>query len=99
MHLLRSSKRVPGQIYGDAAVCAYLDSELAGCKPEHRETLKRLKASNQAVDLEMEADTVARLQHHADEIRRYQIEYDFVMPGILELIDALDGRGTIHLRP
>ncbi len=78
----KAAKRVPGQIYGDAAVRAYLDSEVARCKSEHRETMERLAAIDPAADPQMEAKTIALLEQHAAEIRKYQIEYNFVMPGI-----------------
>ena len=40
----KAAKRVLGQMYGDSGLHAYLDAELARCKPEHREVMERLAA-------------------------------------------------------
>lgn len=95
----KAAKRVLREMYGDEAMRAYLDSELANCKPEHRETTERLGALDTAADPNLETDTIALLEQHAAAIRKYQLEYNFVMPGIPELTEALHGRSDVRLRP
>jgi hypothetical protein len=94
----KAGKRVLVEMYGADAARAYLDSELANCKPEHRETTERLAALDPAADPSLEANTIALLEQHAAEIRKYQLEYNFVMPGIPELVKALRGRSSVRLR-
>ena len=86
-------------MHGDAAVRAYVDAELARCKPEHREVLERLAALDPSADQQIEAKTIALLEQHAPEIRKLQREKNFVMPGIPELAAALRGRSIVRLRP
>jgi hypothetical protein len=95
----KAAKRVLGQMYGDSAVRAYLDAELARCKPEHGETTERLVALDDTSDSQLGSKTVALLEHHAAKIRKLQRENNFVMPGIPELSDALSGRSNVQLRP
>jgi hypothetical protein len=95
----KASKRVLRQVYGYAGVRAYLDGELAHCKPEHREVIERLATLDETVDPELEGNTIAVLEQHAAEIRRLQKENNFVMPGIPELLETLRGRSDVRLRP
>ncbi len=93
----KAAKRVLGQMYGDAAVSAYLDVELAACKQEHFETTQRLAALDPAADPHTEANTIALLEEHAEEIRKVRRGNNFDMPGISELMYALRGRSTVRL--
>lgn len=95
----KAAKRVLRQMYGDKGVHVYLDGESLGCKPEHQEVLERLAALDEAADPNIEAETIALVEQHAAEIRKYQLQYNFVMPGIPELSDALQGRSDVRLRP
>lgn len=95
----KAARRVLGQMYGDARVRAYLDSELARCKSQHRDAMEHLAALDPAPDPDYEAKTISLLEQHAAEIRNYQLQYNFVMPGIRELSEALQGRSDIRLRP
>jgi hypothetical protein len=70
----KSAKHVLGQLYGNAGVSTYLDGERTNCKPEHREFMERLVALDPAPDPEREAKTIALLEEHAAEIRKFQIE-------------------------
>jgi hypothetical protein len=94
----KAAKRELAEMYGDSALRAYLDAELARCKPEHREAIGLLAALDHNSDPEMCAKTVALLEHHAAEIRKLQRENNFVMPGIRELSDVLCGRSNVQLR-
>ena len=95
----KAAKRAAREIYGAEHLRAFLDNEVAHCKPEHRETTERLAALDPAADPESEAKTIVLLEQHADEIRKYQREYKFEMPGIPELTDSLRGKSTVQLRP
>jgi hypothetical protein len=95
----KAAKRMLRQIYGDIGLRAYLDTELARCKPEHREVLQRLAVLDDTSDQKIEATTIALLEEHAAKIRKLQRENNFVMPGIPELSDALRGRSDVPLRP
>lgn len=47
----------------------------------------------------MGAKTIALLKEDAEQIRNYQREYNFVMPGIPELVEALHARSDVRLQP
>jgi len=93
----KAGERVARQMYGDEGARAYLDTELAGCKPEHREVLERLAALDETADPKIEAETIALLERRAAEIRKYQLQGNFVIPGIQELSEALRGRSDARL--
>jgi hypothetical protein len=95
----KAGKRVARVMYGDERARAYLDTELARCKPEHREVLERLAALDETADPKIEAETIALLEEHAAEIRKCQLQYNFMIPGIPELSEALRGRSDARLRP
>jgi hypothetical protein len=93
----KAAKRVLRQLYGDEGVRVYLDTELARCKLEHREVLEHLAALDETADPKIEAETITLLEQHAAEIRKCQLEYKFVIPGIPELSEALRGRSDARL--
>jgi hypothetical protein len=95
----RGAKRVLIHIYGDSSVRAYLKVELASCKLEHREVMERLATLDDTTDPELEAKTITLLEQHDAEIRKIQLENNFVMPGIPELSELLRGRSTVRLWP
>jgi len=95
----RAAKRVLGQMYGDSGLRAYIQAELASCKPEHRDVMDRLASLDATTDPQLEAKTISLLEEHAAEIRKIQTANSFVMPGIPELSDALLGRTDVQLRP
>lgn len=94
-----AAKRALRQRYSDEGARVYLDTELGHCTPEHRAVLERLAALDETPNPRIEAETVALLEQHAAEIRKYQFQYNFVIPGIPELIEALRGRSDVQLRP
>jgi hypothetical protein len=95
----KAAKRVLRQMYGNEGVRAYLDAELARCKPEHRDVMEHLAALEDTADPKIEEKAIALLEQHAVEIRKFQLQYNFVMSGIPELSEALRGRGDVRLRP
>jgi hypothetical protein len=95
----KAAKRMLGQMHGDGKTRAYLTAQLAACRPEHRETMERLAALDPATDPQTEAHTIVLLEQNAAEIRKLQRQYNFVMPGILEVIELLRDRCDICLKP
>ncbi len=95
----KAAKQTLRRIYGDSGLRDYLTGELASCKPEHREVMERLAALDDTADPQLEAKTIALLEQHAPAIRKYQLEYRFVMVGIPELAEALRGLSNVQLRP
>jgi hypothetical protein len=95
----KAAKRALRQMYGDEGLHVYLNTELVRCKEEHREVLERLAALDEIPGPKIEAETIALLEQHAAEIRDYQRQYNFVIPGIPELSETLRGRSNARLRP
>ncbi len=100
----RGAKRILEDLYGVAAAREYLAKELATCNPEHRAVLQRLAALDPTADPEMEKKTLQLLEQHAPAIRKYQADArarfpDYMMPGLLELTEAMSGKSNTHLLP
>lgn len=94
----KAGKRVLFEIHGAASARAYLEKELAHCKPEHRDVLVRLVALDPIADPESEHQTVRLLEEHAEEIRQHQVANNFTMVGVPELVQLLRGRSSVRLR-
>jgi hypothetical protein len=93
----KASKARPSSVVWRRSVRIYLETELARCKLEHREVLEHLAALDETADPKIEAETITLLEQHAAEIRKCQLEYKFVIPGIPELSEALRGRTDARL--
>jgi hypothetical protein len=97
----RGAKRVLEDLYGPATAREYVNREVAHCPPEHREVLQRLAVLDTADDPEMEKKTLRLLEQHAAAIRKFQADGaarfpGYIMPGLLELTEALRGKSAIR---
>lgn len=100
----RCAKRILQDVYGPAAAREFFATELATCKPEHREVLERLATLDPTADPDIENKTLQLLEQHAPAIRKYQADArarfpGYMMPGLAELIQALSGKSNIRLAP
>lgn len=100
----RAAKRLLSEMRGGVAVREFLNSEIAACKPQHREVLERLGRLDIAADPQVEAKTIELLKRHAAEIVKIQTDArvqfpGYVMPGVSELTEALSTNINIRLMP
>jgi hypothetical protein len=82
-------------LFGIEVVRAYLEERVQTCPPEHRQTWEMLRVVKQSPVETVEAETIRLLEHYAPDIRRYQEENKFEIPGIRQLAEALKGKSRV----